>query len=145
MKCRGCDSEAAPRKGRRGRKPEWCSERCRKRQYEQPCIDCGKPHMGRASHPEQRYCHACAQRRSGEASAERARPRRELAERLWAEGRTYREIAPLIGMRLPTLKSQLTNWRNEGYSFPHRHPGQAAAVRRMFAEGRARPFGKVPA
>lgn len=59
--CHGC-GEALPPKTHRGRDRKWCSERCRKASYGDPCVDCGaKTRYGaeRARIPEPR-CAACA-------------------------------------------------------------------------------------
>lgn len=38
--CKGCGTPLEqPPRGRR----VWCSERCRKAQYQRPCVDCGAP------------------------------------------------------------------------------------------------------
>jgi hypothetical protein len=55
--CRGCDAGLTDTHGGR----VWCSERCRKAAYGQPCVDCGTRTIYGAEHarkPEPR-CAAC--------------------------------------------------------------------------------------
>lgn len=55
----GCDNEVPqPRRGYR----KWCSERCRKQQYGQPCVDCGlrTTHGAESAKVEQPRCATCA-------------------------------------------------------------------------------------
>ena len=59
-KCAGCGEPLSPSGGHRARK--WCSERCRKGSYGDPCVDCGaRTSYGseRARIPEPR-CTECA-------------------------------------------------------------------------------------
>jgi Homing endonuclease associated repeat len=41
LSCAGCGGPLPPRKGP-GAPQKWCSERCRKASYGDPCVDCGK-------------------------------------------------------------------------------------------------------
>ena len=41
---------------------KWCSERCRKRQYDMPCVDCGARVSGYDGHRDEPRCFQCANR-----------------------------------------------------------------------------------
>lgn len=59
--CHGCGAQLPP-KTWAGRERIWCSERCRKASYGDPCVDCGKRTSLGAEHkrvPEPR-CLSCA-------------------------------------------------------------------------------------
>lgn len=43
--CAGC-GELFPIRSKHAKRAKWCSDRCRKRQYSTPCIDCGAPTNG---------------------------------------------------------------------------------------------------
>lgn len=63
--CKGCGGPLPASRGGRPRK--WCSDRCRKSQYAQPCVDCGGPTKdgsgGRVAEPR---CVPCGNKLSGE-------------------------------------------------------------------------------
>jgi hypothetical protein len=131
VECAGCHEPFAVRDRYLLNRVKWCSERCRKAQYRTPCAICGKLCGGsdRAT-----YCAGCAQVVTGRIAAERAAPRRALVERLWAEGKTVREICAELGVRYH--KSYLASWRERGYDLPYRRSAEALAnVRRGNVDG----------
>jgi DNA-directed RNA polymerase specialized sigma24 family protein len=123
--CQGCGSPLPAPPPSSGRRRKWCSEACRKRTlYGGRCVDCGAATSGsegRGARAPQR-CHACAARRAAARSSERAAPRRALIERLWAEGRSVREIGELMGWAENAQKSKIARLRQLGYDLPHRRP-----------------------
>lgn len=129
--CAGCGTSIPPSRGGPPRK--WCSERCRKGQYAEPCERCGAPHGGRANRAggqrPQRYCHSCALIVSGETSRAKHLPRRELIERLWREGDTARQICEKVGV--PYYKPAIAKWRERGYDLPHRRPDMIVWGKRL--------------
>ena len=86
--------------------------RARDREYVErikvPCPRCGEKHS-----PDHSVCQAC---RSAASAA-----RRELAQRLWAEGNTLLEIAEALGSTRASIGAEISRWRQEGYDFPHRY------------------------
>lgn len=52
--------------------------------------------------------------------------RREV-ERLWAEGKTAREIAEAVGWKMKNPNTAINVYRKRGWNLPHRH-GRARAV-----------------
>lgn len=139
--CQGC---GAPIQVGRSRPRKWCSERCRKASYGDPCIDCGK----RTTYGAQKRRVAeprCAQCAATHAAA----PRRAEVERLWAEGLTGRQIAESLGWAPKTAGRMISGYRARGYDLPHRRtPEQIARItagsderlanaRRVSAERRA--------
>lgn len=122
-----CVTCGAPLDPSTGPPRKFCSERCRKAQYAEPCVDCGRPHTGRASHPGQRYCVECGKRHAAEASTERARPQRELIERMWREGASSAAICAAIGSRVAAPSAYIANLRARGYDLPVRNPGSSLA------------------
>ena len=66
--CRGCGAPIT-QPLTRGRRREWCSDKCRKRQYDRPCVDCGTPIDGTTPSRKAERCPACASRRAHEDAA----------------------------------------------------------------------------
>jgi hypothetical protein len=62
VKCAGCGELFQVRSKQALARAKWCSERCRKRQYGQPCIDCGKRTTHGAEHArlEEPRCYPCS-------------------------------------------------------------------------------------
>jgi hypothetical protein len=58
--CAGCGESLAPSRGSRSRR--WCSERCRKASYGDPCVDCdAKTRFGaEAARVDEPRCHPCS-------------------------------------------------------------------------------------
>lgn len=56
--CQGCGTAIPLSRGGAARK--WCSERCRKRQYDQVCIDCGTRVSGTDPGKSSGRCQPCA-------------------------------------------------------------------------------------
>ncbi len=60
-RCKGCGAELQPSRAP-GKPRKWCSERCRKAQYGQACIDCGaRTVFGRErERVDEPRCHPCS-------------------------------------------------------------------------------------
>ncbi len=124
LTCQGCDKALPPQ--RRGGMPrKWCSERCRKRSYGDPCVDCGaRTGFGaeRARVPDPR-CRPCAEAKLLD---ERA-AYRQMIEEMWAKGMTARQIGDVLGIKAPN--GYISRLRSRGYSLPHRRtPEQIARM-----------------
>lgn len=129
--CHGCGTELPP-VSRAVHNRKWCSERCRKQTlYGGTCIDCGAPtggSDGRSPNASKR-CVPCGSRYAAALSVERAAPKRQLIERLWAEGKTSREIAAIVGWGTSQPGTAICILRNRGYNLPHRRtPEQIARI-----------------
>lgn len=114
--CQGCGGPLPPSKPH-GRPRKWCSGRCRKRSYGDPCVDCGaKTRYGAemARIPEPR-CVDCARTKAGTRrvtlALEMMRLRRE--ERL-----NNREIAARVGTPRQTVANELLRLRALGFTVP---------------------------
>jgi hypothetical protein len=104
--------------------PDGSKLKARKRRYAGRCIDCGAATSGYAGQGPNapKRCPTCAGRHSAERERERHRERRELVERLWAEGRSFREIGELMGWK-GSPWNNICQLRNRGgYDLPHRRP-----------------------
>lgn len=120
--CAGCGGPFPPELKPHPRR-KWCSERCRKRQYAKPCIDCGKPIDGTTPSRCGGRCTPCANKIPREADL----MKRWRIEELWADGHTTREICEAMGLKYAT--SNVSNWRSRGYDLPHRRtPEQIARM-----------------
>jgi class 3 adenylate cyclase len=111
--------------------PDGSKLKARKQRYAGRCIECGAPtggHAGRGANAPKR-CQRCAARHNRERERERNRERRELVERLWAEGKSFRDIGEALGWKGSPWNniSQLRN--RSGYDLPYRPPrrGRSAA------------------
>lgn len=138
--CKTCGAPIVqPPRGRR----VYCSERCRKRQYQVPCERCGQPAGGigtqRGKHGPTRFCVPCGKAVAAEIKREATRPQRELVERMWAEGRSPREICEAIGYGGRAYGAKICNMRQRGYDPPPRRPAFSAALRRQWAAGARTP------
>jgi transcriptional regulator with XRE-family HTH domain len=106
------------------RDPDGSKLKARKLRYVGECIDCGAPtggSEGRGPNAPKR-CRRCAGRRNREREQERNRERRELVERLWAEGKSFREIGEALGWK-GSPWNNICQLRNRGgYHLPHRRP-----------------------
>lgn len=65
--CRACGAELAPRSVPRGRPRKWCSERCRKSQYDRACVDCGARIGGTDPAKPSLRCRSCQDRHQHDA------------------------------------------------------------------------------
>jgi hypothetical protein len=114
--CAGCGRELEGR----GR-AKWCSDRCRKRTlYAGVCVDCGAPTSGcNGPGKAPKRCQPCDARLVGDRARAAARPRRELVERLWAEGKSPSEIAEVMDWSsYPSI--HIATLRGRGYDLPYR-------------------------
>lgn len=90
--------------------------------------------------PVPRFCVRCGAKVSAEKSVERARPQRELVERLWREGKSCREICDAIGYRGDDPSGYICTLRAQGYDLPHRRvfsTEHAARCRESLGKARA--------
>jgi hypothetical protein len=125
--CPGCGAKIVgdPRR-------KWCSERCRKGSYGDPCIDCGaRTTFGAESArvPEPR-CLSCAASRK---HAVKYGPQRERLAQLYRDGLSFKEIAAELGWSVQAVSSRMVALRDLGYDIPYRVPKRAA----VWAERRA--------
>jgi hypothetical protein len=123
--CAGCgDLLAEPRR-------KWCSERCRKRSYGDPCIDCGaKTRYGaeRPRVPEPR-CNTCQGKRRAARWADRYGGQRDRFVRMWRAGVPTAEIAAEFGWSRGHVGRKVVALRELGYDLPYRYAGAAGAKR----------------
>lgn len=82
---------------------------------------------------------ATKRRKPRELTAEQLE-QKELIERLWAEGKTAREIAELVGWNGERPSAHISNYRRRGYDLPHRYD-----KKRIAAQKRKRWNGKTNA
>jgi hypothetical protein len=108
----------------------------RKESYRGTCVDCGGPTtggLGRGAHAPLR-CHRCW----GKATAERrqrALDRFELIARLWAEGKTSREIEAIVGDWTSHPGGLISSMRSRGYDLPyHYDPARVPNMQRAARE-----------
>lgn len=116
-RCGGGFVDTSPAQGRR-----FCSDTCRKRHHEHaarvPCPGCGRLLGVGSGNPSKRpdLCRACRnqQLRDGSIGHE--------VERLWAEGKTLREISDHFGWDYEHGgKCIVTRYRQLGFNLPHRY------------------------
>lgn len=108
--CAGC-GELFPIRSRFGRKAKWCSEWCRKQQYQRPCAVCGKPCGGS---DKSTYCSDCGQVHAQEVKAARRDEREAQVIALRAEGLLNYEIAERLGMTTPAVSNLVCRARHRG-------------------------------
>lgn len=127
--CQNCGADLDQRAT--GRKRKWCSERCRRVQYDQPepCVDCGAPtsssrRNGLRAEPR---CYRCGTGAlNAQRHAERVARRREI-ERRWLAGETLPGIAAALDSTVHAIGAAISGMRAEGgYDLPYRNPGSAA-------------------
>jgi transposase len=111
--------------------PDGSKLKARKQRYAGRCVDCGAPtggHAGRGDKAPKR-CQRCAGRLNREREQERNRERRELVERLWAEGKSFREIGEALGWKGSPWNNISQLRSRSGYDLPYRLPrrGRSAA------------------
>lgn len=114
--CARCGETLAPNKGP-GRARKWCSEKCRKGSYGQPCMDCGaRTSYGAESArvPEPR-CDPCRLRCASDRRVERVMAMLDLRR---TEGLGNIEIAARIGSTAATVATELKRLRALGWKFP---------------------------
>jgi hypothetical protein len=102
--------------------PDGSKLKARKLRYAGRCVDCGAPtggHAGRGANAPKR-CARCAGRHNRDREKERARVRRELVERLWAERKTASEIGEFLGWRGNPWTNICTLRNRDGYDLPRR-------------------------
>jgi hypothetical protein len=102
----------------------YCSEHCRRAQYDGVCVDCGARTDGHDGPGKASLrCVPCANRHSieaGRADMKRVRLRRERIEELWAEGLLMRQIAAEMNWSMDHLAIELHRMRRAGYDLPYR-------------------------
>lgn len=113
--CAGCGARLSPPKGP-GRKPKWCSERCRKASYGDPCVDCGaRTSYGaeQARVPEP-HCTPCKQRHDSDRRCERVLRMVELRRK----GLTNKQIGERMNVPRLTVSVELCRMRSLGFDVP---------------------------
>lgn len=144
--CHGCGGPLAPSKAP-GRPRKWCSERCRKAQYDQQCVHCG----GRASgtdpgdvSPDGARCVDCAKKHRTDAQVAhlaaakaRRRARWERIRDLALTGKSHKEIAREVGSTANRIHVELYAMRAAGWDVPHRYSDERIARMREGRWGRA--------
>lgn len=107
-----------------GRRRRWCSDKCRKvAPYARYCTDCGARLNGSDGHGPNAptRCMQCAPKVS--APLRKKHEQRAEVARLWAEGKTLREIAAALGMASPESAGvMVVRYRAEGIDLPLRRP-----------------------
>jgi len=145
MSCRGCGIPIE--QPGRGARRIWCSERCRKAQYQGACEACGAPTHGgdgRSGPKVSTLCFSCNQIATRELMRMRNAEKREMVERLWREGALSGEIAVLMGWSNPRqAATYISNLRARGYNLPRRR-SQAFVISQRERTG-GRRFGRAAA
>lgn len=127
--CQACGGPLPPRKRAAGRATKWCSQRCRRRQYEGVCKHCGKPTSG-ASGPGKapevcRSCNSAIEKPGPTARTAAARPRRLLIQEMWRAGASAKAIAAALGTTEATVSCEIVRMRRSGWDMPYRREGMA--------------------
>lgn len=113
-----------------GGRRKWCSERCRKRQYDGECIDCGARVDGTSPGSKGGRCLPCGHAAIDRASIPRnvaARARRELVVERWARGDSLLMIAEEFGFTRGYVAVEICRMRGLGYDLPYRRKPKAAS------------------
>jgi hypothetical protein len=112
---------------------EWCSDpdraKClaRRKKWAGVCEKCGKPTDGSGGPGKaSKLCRECNAEELGAVSAEKARPGRELAERMWREGYKCVEICQAVGWSTRAPGATIGRRRVLGWDFPQRQGKNAA-------------------
>lgn len=130
--CAACGKEL-PKSRAGGRPRKWCSERCRKSQYDRECIDCGARIDGTTPSRCGGRCMPCANKIPRLAHV----AHRQTIEAMWAEGRTILQVCEAMGLK-PNAE-MISVWRARGYDLPHRRtPEQVARITAASAENLAK-------
>lgn len=124
--CHGCGAQLPPSKNP-GNPRKWCSERCRKASYGDPCVDCGArtcygAETARVAEPR---CNDC---RQANAAERRVTHVLEMA-RLRIEGVEPRDIAKRLNIPKSTVAAELTRLRTIGFDVPRSEYRNAADAR----------------
>lgn len=125
--CHGCGAKLPPLKAQ-GRPRKWCSERCRKASYGDPCVDCGASTVygaERARVPEPR----CASCRVALDHARRVDLVLAMLRLRRAHDLTNLEIARHLSIPVLTVATELSRMRALGFDFPAAPYNNAAANR----------------
>lgn len=112
--CEGCGG-AIPYAGR-GRHPKWCSGRCRKRSYGDPCVECGaKTRYGAESaRVPVPHCDDCRKRLDSDRRCELVMQMVELR----ANGLTNKQIGDRMGKSNLSVATELCRMRSLGFDIP---------------------------
>lgn len=94
--------------------PDLAKHFARRRKNGGVCACCGAPTDGSRAQPA-KHCRRCAEEISVARLRERGRIHRQLVERLWAEGKTAKEICTITGRSI-----NISTLRKQGYNLPHR-------------------------
>lgn len=136
VECAGCGEAFHVRNRMALNRAKWCSEKCRKGSYGQACVDCGARTTHGAEHGkhDEPRCKSCSNKHRGALA-------RQQVEELWAQGKTGREIARIMGWTSKNPSTVLCALRNaHGYNLPRRYPDAriAQVVRDGMSLARAR-------
>lgn len=113
--CKGCGAALKP-SGPKDHRRKWCSERCRKRSYGDPCIDCG----ARTSYGAEKkrvpepHCDSCRAQRATNRRVERALKMLEMRR----NGATNLEAARRLGVPVGTVATEMYRLHLLGFDFP---------------------------
>ena len=102
--------------------PDGSLLKARKERYRGVCVDCGGPTtggLGRTNAPLR--CRRCSGKVTAERTRESARDRYEVIARLWAEGKTSREIETIVGGWTSSPGGLISSMRSRGYDLPYRY------------------------
>ena len=127
--CQGCGATGAEQV--RGGPRKWCSEKCRKRQYDRACIDCGARTSGTDPGRHGGRCKPC-----GDAAIDyfarpgsvQARETRERIAAMWQDGQSMREICEALGYSKGHLGVAIWRMRQAGYDVPYRYARKQVAA-----------------
>jgi hypothetical protein len=130
--------------------PDGSRTRARKERYRGTCIDCGGPTtggLGRGPNAPLR-CRRCSGKAIADRTRQRAQDRFELIARLWAQGKTSREIEAVVGGWTHTPGGLISSMRSRGYDLPYRYnpdrvPNMQEASRKNLRKARAALAGST--
>lgn len=122
--CAGCGSPLAPSGGNRPRK--WCSERCRKGSYGDPCVGCGMRTVygAEAARVPEPRCAPCRIRHDQDRRVASVLAMVDLRQ---SAGLTNVEIGHRLGISVLTVRTELHRMRALGFGVPA-SPYHAARV-----------------
>lgn len=123
-RCVGCNHDFEYKRAP-GQRRKWCSDKCRRDSYGEPCPRCGERMNGSNGRGPNAptLCRPCAEA-DREAISARARKngaeRREIILRMWPLGATLREIAAACDTTPAVIGVQIRRLRAYGHDLPYR-------------------------
>lgn len=120
--CRGCGTEFTYER-KPGAARKWCSERCRKNSYRQPCRECGVGFTNPRANGGGGRCADCAMKATvahGHAIRDANMPKYRAAMDAWNAGAHWREVAAILGIsdRTPKVTIGYIHRLHERYGLP---------------------------